>query len=187
MGATAAILSGIQTVTDVLGQRQQANAIEDQADFEAQLAELAAEDAVSRGNLAARQRERQARRTIGAQRAALAANGVDVNSGTAADLQADEAALGALDAQTIRNNAAREAWGYRAQSSIDTRGAKNAAAGIRNQSVSTLLTGATNTYGLFREARGGGRRPGDRRPAGGARLPAGRPYSGDSGYGAGNV
>lgn len=58
---------------------------------------------------------RQGRRTralIGQQRAAAAANGVAVDFGSMADLQADTRTLGYEDAQTIRKNSMREAQGY---------------------------------------------------------------------------
>jgi hypothetical protein len=56
------------------------------------------------------------RGTIGAQRAGFAAGNIDVAFGSAADVQADAAYLGELDALTIRTNAAREAWGFQVQS-----------------------------------------------------------------------
>lgn len=68
---------------------------------------------------AGQQREQAARmRTaglIGSERASAAAHGVDVNSGSALDIQSDAATLGELDALTIRNNAARESYNYKVQ------------------------------------------------------------------------
>ncbi len=55
--------------------------------------------------------------TIGAQRAQMAANGIDIGSGSALNLQTGTAKIGELDALTIRNNAARAAYGYRVQGS----------------------------------------------------------------------
>ena len=49
---------------------------------------------------------------MGKQKAAMAANGFDVNSGTNLDITGATAALGEQDALTIRNNAARTASGY---------------------------------------------------------------------------
>jgi hypothetical protein len=57
---------------------------------------------------------------IGAQRAGIAAGNIDVGYGSAVDVQADAAHLGELDALTIRNNAQREAWGFKVEA-IDTR------------------------------------------------------------------
>lgn len=166
MGATAAILSASSTANQFLSEQNQARAVKSQANFESQLASLQARDAMARGEFSAQQREIQTNRTIGAQRAGEAASGIDANSGTAVDVQADEAKFGAMDAQQIRNNAAREAWGYTAQAGIGQITAANEAQGIRNQSYSTLLTGATNTYGLYRDAHPGGEKLSTSAPAG---------------------
>jgi hypothetical protein len=47
------------------------------------------------------------------QKSAYTNSGVDASSGTAAQVQANTAALSALDAQTAANNAAKEVWGFR--------------------------------------------------------------------------
>lgn len=85
------------------------------ADFNAQVAELQAEDAIVRGQEEEQRFRARVRGTIGSQRAGFAASNIDVNFGTAADVQADAARLGELDALTIRGNAAREAWGFKMQ------------------------------------------------------------------------
>ena len=46
----------------------------------------------------------------------MAANGVDLSSGSPLDILGDTAMYGELDALTIRSNAEREAYGYRVQS-----------------------------------------------------------------------
>jgi hypothetical protein len=50
-----------------------------------------------------------------AQRAALAANGVDLGEGNAAEIQATTDLMTELDKNTIEANATRSAWGYRTQ------------------------------------------------------------------------
>lgn len=81
----------------------------------AAMAEYAARDAENRGELQAQQAQRQAAQAQGATRARLAANGVDLGVGTAADLQAQNDFFGEYNATQARNNAAREAWSDRAQ------------------------------------------------------------------------
>ncbi len=84
-------------------------------DYNAAIADQQAADAMTRGQ-EREQRARQATRgIIGSQRAGFAASGVDVSSGSAADVQADAAFLGELDALTEETNAAREAWGFKVQ------------------------------------------------------------------------
>lgn len=110
----------------------------------AQIARYQAEDAIKRGDVAAERRLTQSQQVIGAQRAALASQGVDVNSGSAAEAQASTAYLGELDAVTLRNNATREAWGYQVQASdLMLRGEYAKQTG-EHQAAATLLTGSSN-------------------------------------------
>jgi hypothetical protein len=85
------------------------------ADFNAQVTDLQAKDAIERGAEQESQFRASVRGIIGSQRAGQAANNVDVSYGSTVDVQADAAYLGELDAMTIRTNAAREAWGFKVQ------------------------------------------------------------------------
>lgn len=62
-----------------------------------------------------------AKQTIGAQRAAYAAQGVNVNVGTPMQEQVAEGQMSTVDAMTLRNNAALKAWGIETQA-IQTAG-----------------------------------------------------------------
>lgn len=121
---TMAILSLVGTavgaVTSMGGQIMGARSQSQAASYQAQVATNAQKVATQNAQYAVQagaQREEASRmRTaglIGAQRATAAAHGVDVNSGSAVDVQSDAATLGELDALTIRNNAAREAYNYK--------------------------------------------------------------------------
>lgn len=85
------------------------------ADYNAEIAELQASDALERGAEEESRYRQQVRGIIGQQRAGQAAANIDVSYGTAADVQADAAYLGELDALTVRTNARREAWGFKVQ------------------------------------------------------------------------
>lgn len=101
----------------------QKRAAESQAqllDYNAAVADVQARDAIARGAEEESKYRQGVRKLIGSQRTALAASNVDVGFGSAADVQADAAFLGELDALTIRTNAAREAWGYKVEAE-DTR------------------------------------------------------------------
>lgn len=52
---------------------------------------------------------------LGAQKTQLGANGVDINQGSARDLQTSTDMMGARDSQQLQLNAMREAWGYQVQ------------------------------------------------------------------------
>lgn len=76
-------------------------------------AEVGAQDALQRGSMAAAQLRMRGNQLAGQQKAAYAASGVDSSSGSAADTLASTRAMAELDAQTAKNNAAREALGYK--------------------------------------------------------------------------
>ncbi len=170
--STLALLSltAASTASQFATQRQQANALERQGEYErelyarnAALAEAQAQDAIARGHEAELRLRRRVRQMIGSQRAALAAQGVEVNADTAADIQRETGFLGELDALTIRNNARREAFGFRVQAAdLAARGelaqfaAANQAAALRTESLGTLLTGTAQTYGILRQYGGSG-------------------------------
>lgn len=81
----------------------------------AALTDAQAADAIARGQRTVEQSKIHTRQTIGSQRAALAANGVDLSVGSAQHILNDTEYFGRVDANTITDNAAREAWGYRMQ------------------------------------------------------------------------
>jgi hypothetical protein len=134
MVATMIVGTALKTVGDIksgnamkrAGEKQQ-EAAESQAelgDYNANVAELQAEDAILRGELDEQRFRSLVRGAVGSQRAGMAAQGVDVNHGSAVDVQADAATLGELDALTIKTNARREAWGYEVQGENFKRGAE---------------------------------------------------------------
>lgn len=74
-----------------------------------------AEDALARGAREAGRQRLKTRQLKGTQRAALAANGVDLGVGSALNILTDTDYFGEIDANTITDNAAKEAWAIRAQ------------------------------------------------------------------------
>lgn len=147
------LLQGGQAVGSFVNQQRTAGAIVAQSDFETKLAALQASDAIRRGNESAERVRVETSGTVGSARARLAANGVALDSGSALDIQGQDAGIGALDAQLIRNNAAREAMGYTTNAALSAMGAKQRATAIKAQSYETLATGAAKTYGLFPKQR----------------------------------
>lgn len=81
----------------------------------AQFADYQAADALERGAINEKRQRQTTNQVIGAQRTNLASQNVDVNRGSSLDVQGDAAYLGELDALTIRNNAAKEAYGFQVQ------------------------------------------------------------------------
>ncbi|HLA14756.1 MAG TPA: hypothetical protein VJZ25_07010 [Gemmatimonadaceae bacterium] len=153
MGATAALLiagSGLQATTQwrqgdaARARGEYLGAMEEQ---NAKLADWQAEDAIARGYETAFKHR-------GAQRAALAAQGISVGSGSALDVQLDDELI-------IRNNARLAAWGYRVEAAgfrsrahLARVGGRIEQWGARATAGSTLLTGGAQTYGAYRTWKG---------------------------------
>jgi hypothetical protein len=83
------------------------------AENNAQIQERGAADAEARGRIEEQQHRLKVKGLIGSQRSALAASGVQVDTGSALDVVSDSAMFGEMDALTIRSNAEREAYGMR--------------------------------------------------------------------------
>lgn len=181
MGAVAAPLAIASTVlstgASVVGQIQQARAQESQARYQAAVARnnaIIQEQNAERARLAAERVRQQAEADVetqrgrigqleGRQRAALAANGVLLDQGSALDIVIDTATIGELDVQTIRRNAEREAidietqasnFDFQAQqlqqeSEFRRRQASAASGGLGVGIFSTVLTGAGTVAGKW--------------------------------------
>ncbi len=117
----------------------------------AKLLDRSAADALRRGDEEAIASRRRTKLLVGEQRAAAAAQGLDVNTGVVADLQEQARAFGEEDEATIRRNAWREAWGIRTQArNMRTEGRYAARAGT-NQAIGTGLSGLGSAYGYWQE------------------------------------
>jgi hypothetical protein len=109
----------------------------------ASILDMAAADAIARGDVAAQGVRLKGAQVEGAQRTGYAASGVDVNSGSAAGEQTQTAAMTELDAQTERNNAARAAWGYAVEASNE----RDKAAMLRRKGQMSIAAGALGGIG----------------------------------------
>lgn len=118
-----------------------------QYDFEAKSLDMQASDAIRRGDKDAAMLKTGAKKMIGSQRAAFAADGVALDSGSALDVQMDTAGSAEVDALQIRNNAWREANGYKIASNDATFRGKFAAIAGDNSARTSLLTGGMSALG----------------------------------------
>jgi hypothetical protein len=130
--------------------KAQAEYQSDMAANNAKVSNWQAEDAVVRGGEAAIQQQRQAERMRGTQVARLASNGLDISSGTPLAILEDTMYFGSQDANMIRNNAAREAWGHKVQASGATASSAMfaSAAGAENPTLAagTSLLSSAGQY-----------------------------------------
>ena len=125
------------------------------AEQNAELSEFKAQQAATIGSVQEERMRSRARQMVGQQRAAIAANGVEVGSGTALDLVSETALFGEEDALMTRFNAMNEAWGLRAQA-VDYRNEGRAARTRgQNEATGTYLTTGANMASSYYNYRAG--------------------------------
>lgn len=151
MGASTTLMAassasqGISSIGNAYSQSQairaQSRHQRDMLETNQRIAEMQADDAIKRGDKEAAKIGQQVKQTVGSQRAALAAQGIDVDVGSAADIQESTRALGVQDMQTVRMNAWKEAWGLKVEAlSLQGQASMVKAAGDF-EAKNTLLTG----------------------------------------------
>lgn len=160
MGDIANLGMGLGSLANAYNQTE---AMALQSEFQAKmfernqkLAEVQADDALKRGDLAASKYKTNVNQTIGAQRASFAAQGLDINSGSAADIQTETSKFGALDQITIKTNAWREAYGYKTNANLLGMQGGMAQVGAKNQMFNTALTGGLQFLNYATKASYGG-------------------------------
>ena len=150
MGAAVAIIGA---AVNVGGQQGAAASAQQAAEYQQDIAqnnidisEILAIDAIDRGKVEEKRFRTDIESLKGTQRTALAKNGVVVNQDTALDIILDTAEYGEVGALEIRQNAQRDAFGFRAQgqgfaAQSDLAGSRGDAAqrAANIQSVSTIL------------------------------------------------
>lgn len=169
MGSTAAIygLSALSSASSAYNQsvadRSAGKYSSKMYAMNARMAEFQAEDAKARGDKeyekVLRQGERslfairrEGKKTVGEQRVALAAQGVNIEMGSAKDI-VDETktfsmmdqirieSMAKIDAMTVRNNAWREAFGYKMQAMEFAGAGDYATMASKSKAMQSLLTG----------------------------------------------
>ena len=112
----ATMFQALGAISQARGQKQAAAAKAQEYEYQAKIddnnrkvALWKAQDAQDRGAKEEASLRTKVAALKGRQKSALAASGVEIGDGSALDILGDTAALGELDALTIRSNAEREA------------------------------------------------------------------------------
>jgi hypothetical protein len=115
----------------------------------ASIADIQAADAKARGDKASQDMRRKYAALMGTQRASLAARGLDLSDGSANATLQDTLYFGEADQNTVRANAAREAWGYKVRASnlAGDAGAYGALSDATNPLLSGGAAGAGTLFG----------------------------------------
>lgn len=161
MGATGLLATGygLEGFASLASGYSNASAYSAQADYQKQQAETNARfadiDATEATRKGARDSQRvrnQAAQLAGEQRVGYAGQGVSVDSGSAAAAQDQAFTLGNEDADTVSNNAWREAFGYRVKADQYRAEGQMAEIAGKQKASSTLLTGGLQALGSFAKA-----------------------------------
>lgn len=125
-GTASGIIGAVGTGLSALGSITSGQAASKSAKYNAAVAANNAQTAQNNATLAGQEgaananiEQQKTRANVGEIKAAQAANGVNVNKGSAVDVQSSAAELGELNAINIRSNAARSAYGYQTQAASD--------------------------------------------------------------------
>lgn len=125
----ALIVTGVQMAFSAYGAHQESKAQKEAYEYEEQqlknnakvaennrmLAEQQAADTKKRGEVEAQNHLKQVQALKGSQQSKMAANGLSLNEGSPLSLLEDTDFQGGYDANMMRSNAARDAWGQQIQ------------------------------------------------------------------------
>lgn len=140
--------AGIQGISSLGNAYSQSVAARSQGEYQKNVqninknfAEMNATEAIKRGEKDAQTVRTKVKQTVGAQRAALAAQGIDIDVGSAQDVLQETREAGKLDITTVKNNAFREAWGFKVSALEATMKGEFAELSGNFAARRTLLTG----------------------------------------------
>ena len=152
--AAGVIGAGVSAVGAVEGGAATANAANYSAEVARNNATIANQNAdysIAAGQRKAADTSMKNAANIGRIKGAQAASGIDVNSGSAEDVQVGNRETGQLDSETVLNNSELQAYGYRSQSTgftaqagLDTMTAEQAPIGADIGAGGSLLSNASS-------------------------------------------
>lgn len=139
---------GLSAISAITSAFSQSAALKARGDYEAtiantnsKIAAFQAKQEIEAGGVEANRKNLQTEGQVGEVRARQGASGVDVASGSNTLVRTAIQNAGAQDELTIRNNAARRAWGYETEAIQDTYKGQFAKLTAKAQSEQTLLNG----------------------------------------------
>ncbi len=167
MGFDPVTLTGLAiggAVLGAAGKLEEGSAKAQAANYQAQVAEnnkvIALQNstwAMESGTAKEAAQDMRTRAGVGTLKAKQAASGVDLRTGSSKDVSDAAAALGTLDAMTIRSNTAREAYGYEvaagseeAKANLSRMEAEHAETAGEIGAASSLLSGASSAFGKYK-------------------------------------
>lgn len=170
MGFALAAASLVGAAVSAYGSYEQGQANAAAANYQAQVARnnavIAEQNVAWTGESGAAKESAQGMKNaaaVGNLKAKQGASGIDINTGSSANVRAAAAELGELDLGTTRSNTSREAYGYEVAATGDTAQAQllqteasNYASAAPISALGTFLTGASSVGSKYSSWGGGG-------------------------------
>lgn len=147
MMAASLVIAAAGTVVQVTANKNAADYQAKVAENNATIADLNASAAAQAGSIEEENHRAKVRGMLGTQRSVLAANNLVLSEGTPLDLMVETAATGEADAQMLRFNAMRQAWGYREEGKGYRSAGEFGKVAARNQNVGTIISGLSSMAG----------------------------------------
>lgn len=145
------IIAAVGTGAAMVSQNQQTKYQTGLANQKAEQIRLQQQDALSRGATEEEQHLAKVAELKGRQRALMGASGAQVGAGSFGDILASTETQGRIDANMIRTNALREAWGLQSEAEmVRAQNEVNKSMGKWNQ-MNSVLTGASRAYGIYQD------------------------------------
>lgn len=138
MGFSSTMMQAAGTGVAAMGAYNQAQSQKAALENQAQIADWQASQAENVGQQQQAAAGLKAQALMGQQAANLAANGVQLGQGSAAEIMASSKFMSDRDQLTIRDNAMRTAWAYRTQADVERTMGSN---------ISPITAGATSLLG----------------------------------------
>lgn len=139
-------IQGISSISSAFASIEQGKSRRIVSESNKFIAELRARQAKTAGQRRVGRSSQAFRKLVGRQRAALAAQGISLTEGSAQDIIQETQDISELDALTIKNNAAREALGFRTQArQFGLRGRQEERAG-QIGAAESLVTGGLKLF-----------------------------------------
>lgn len=113
-----------------------------------------AADAAERGEEEVARYQRELAQVVGRQRAQAASQGLALDRDSAGQIVADAERIGAIDIETIRANAMREAMGITSQATQQARALRTASAASFAGAAGTAIAGGVDAWSVYRAGRG---------------------------------
>lgn len=142
LGTVATVASGAGSGISAIGALMGGQSASRLYQYRAAIALQNRDYALATGELQAQRYGMQARQRMGALRAGIGAQGIDIGSGSKANVTSSQQTVTDIDLAQIRNNAARKAYDYTVEATGDEMASTEAVRAGKIKALGSLVSGA---------------------------------------------